>query len=149
MNPCWKRQKKPFEVQCAASGEQDYTSKPSAGQSCFTGQCTNWAICQHLRVMGLSHESDRLTLMLVLSCLTPCNQSKRRWRWCLGAGFSNARESRVVGNQQSIRRRRLFVHLTGWNVQRRRQKRSCSENRKRLKVRESLRALRHIAVYNC
>lgn len=38
MNPCCEAQGKPFEVRCAASGEQDYTSKQSAGQSCFTGQ---------------------------------------------------------------------------------------------------------------
>lgn len=98
MNPCWKPQKKLFEVRRAASGERDYTPKQPAGQSCFTGQCANWIICQHLRVMGLSDGSDPLARMFVLRCLTPCDESKRLWRWCSGTGYSDMGASEAVGN---------------------------------------------------
>lgn len=101
MNSCWKPQKKLFEVRCAASGEQDYTPKQPAGQSCFTGQCANWIICQHLRVMGLSDGSDPLARMFALSRLTPCDESNRLWRWCSQSGFSDMGDSKAVGTQWS------------------------------------------------
>lgn len=100
MNPCRNTQKTLFEVWCTASGEQDYTHKQAAGQSCLSGQWTNWIICEHLRVMGWSAGSDPLACVF-LSCLTACNESNRLWRWCAQSGFSDVGESIADGTQRS------------------------------------------------
>lgn len=100
MSPRRNTQKKLFEVWCTASGERDYTHKQAAGQSCLSGQWTNWTICEHLRVMGLSDGSDPAR-MRVPSCLTSCNKLNHLWCECAGSAFSDAGESTAVRTQRS------------------------------------------------
>lgn len=137
MNPRWKPQKKLFEVRCAASGEQDYTPEQPAGQSCLTGQCANWIICQHLRVMGLSDGWDPLARMFALSYLTPCDEPNRLWRWCSGSGFSHVGEFRSGRDPAEQSRRGGECRLSIWQGQTcrgGRRKTSCGENEKQLKT---------------
>lgn len=138
MNPCWNTQEKLFEVWYTASGEQDYTHKQAAGQSCLSGQWTNWIICEHLRVMGLSDGSDPLTC--VLSCLTSCNESNRLWRWCAGSGFSNVGNQKQSGPSGAEQEKEQAVCPSDRvkHAEEARENKSCSKNQKQLKTQSNV-----------
>lgn len=138
-----------LEVWCSASGEQDYTHKQAAGQSCLSGQWTNWIICEHLRVMGWSAGSDPLACVF-LSCLTARNESNRLWRWCARSGVQ--RRGRVNSRrdpaEQSRRRNRLFDHLTGSNVPRRGEKtKDVAKKKQPQKTQQQLKTQKNVPLF--